>query len=434
MLHNTTVDSQHNDASFPGIWEELNWRGLIKASTDKTELRNLLNGGSIAYYCGFDPTAPSLHVGNLVQLLFMRRLQLAGHKPLALVGGSTGLIGDPRPTAERVLNDKQTVDDWVEKLQEQVSSFFSARGTNSLRLVNNLDWFGHVTAIDFLRDLGKFFRVGPMLRKEAVRKRLDSDEGISFTEFSYQILQASDFLELFRNENCLLQTGGSDQWGNLTGGVELVHKAEGETVHAIGTPLIENSDGTKFGKSEGNAIWLDPNMTSPFSFFQFWMNTADDDVIDRLKVFTFLSKEEIDNLNEQVLAEPGKREAQKVLAFEVTSIVHGVEVAKQIQEASLIVFNGGDVKTLSEDSVNQVLAELGVNKVNSESTLGEAFVKTGLCSSLSDARRTAKQNGLSFNGSKVSNVDKAFSESELLFGRVGFLRKGKKQIAGVEVN
>lgn len=433
MLHNAIVDSQHNDASFPGIWEELNWRGLIKVSTDETELRNLLNGGSIAYYCGFDPTAPSLHVGNLVQLLFMRRLQLAGHKPLALVGGSTGLIGDPRPTAERVLNDKQTVDDWVEKLQEQVSSFFSNRGDNSLRLVNNLDWFGHVTAIDFLRDLGKFFRVGPMLRKEAVKKRLDSDEGISFTEFSYQILQASDFLELFRNEDCLLQTGGSDQWGNLTGGVELVHKAEGETVHAIGTPLIENSDGTKFGKSEGNAIWLDPNMTSPFSFFQFWMNTADNDVIDRLKVFTFLSKEEIDRLSEQVLASPGKREAQKVLAFEVTSIVHGAEVAKQIQEASLIVFNGGDVKSLSEDSANQVLAELGVEKVDLASTLGEAFVKVGLCSSLSDARRTAKQNGLSFNGIKVSNVDKTLSEVELLFGRVSFLRKGKKQIAGIEV-
>lgn len=433
MLHNATVDSQHNDASFPGIWEELNWRGLIKVSTDKTELRNMLNGGSIAYYCGFDPTAPSLHVGNLVQLLFMRRLQLAGHKPLALVGGSTGLIGDPRPTAERVLNDKNTVDEWVDKLQEQVSSFFSNRGENSLRLVNNLDWFGNVTAIDFLRDLGKFFRVGPMLRKEAVRKRLDSDEGISFTEFSYQILQASDFLELFRNENCLLQTGGSDQWGNLTGGVELIHKAEGETVHAIGTPLIENSDGTKFGKSEGNAIWLNPNMTSPFSFFQFWMNTADSDVIDRLKVFTFLSKEEIDGLSEQVVNAPGKREAQKILAFEVTSIVHGVEVAKQIQEASLIVFNGGDVKSLPEDSVKQVLAELGVTEITTDSTLGEAFVKVGLCSSLSDARRTAKQNGLSINGDKVNNVDKTLSEVELLFGGVSFLRKGKKQIAGIEV-
>ncbi|MEG8035136.1 tyrosine--tRNA ligase [Sphingomonas sp. LR61] len=281
---------QQNDPTFASVWDELRWRGLVQVSTDETALKKALDGDPITYYCGFDPTAPSLHCGNLLQLLTMRRLQLAGHKPLALVGGSTGLIGDPRPTAERTLNTRETVAEWVARLQGQVSRFLSPDGDNGVRLVNNLDWTSPMSAIDFLRDVGKYFRVNSMLKKDAVAARLNSDAGISYTEFSYQILQGLDYRELFRQYGCTLQTGGSDQWGNLTSGTELIRRAEGATVHALGTPLITNSDGTKFGKSEGNAIWLDAEMTSPYALYQFWLNTADADVIARLREFTFLSR------------------------------------------------------------------------------------------------------------------------------------------------
>ncbi|HTL40849.1 MAG TPA: tyrosine--tRNA ligase, partial [Pseudolysinimonas sp.] len=304
---------QQNDASFDDVWEELIWRGLVHVSTDPVALKGLLAGDPITFYCGFDPTAPSLHLGNLVQLLTMRRIQLAGHKPLGLVGGSTGLIGDPRPTAERVLNTKDTVAEWVGYLRAQIERFLSFEGDNAARMVNNLDWTADLSAIDFLRDIGKHFRVGTMIKKDAVSARLNSEAGISFTEFSYQILQGYDFLELFRQYGCVLQTGGSDQWGNLTSGTDLIHKAEGATAHAIGTPLIANSDGTKFGKSEGNAVWLDPALTSPYAFYQFWLNTDDSDVINRLKVFTFLSRAEIELLEKQVEDEPFRREAQRVL-------------------------------------------------------------------------------------------------------------------------
>ncbi|GAP58058.1 tyrosine--tRNA ligase [Arthrobacter sp. Hiyo1] len=268
MSHVNNLESQHNDPGFANIWQELKWRGLIHVSTDETELEKLLAGDPITYYCGFDPTAPSLHLGNLVQLLLMRRLQLAGHKPLGLVGGSTGLIGDPRPTAERTLNTKDTVSEWVGYLQAQVRRFLSFEGDNAARMVNNLDWTAPLSAIDFLREIGKHFRVGTMLRKDAVASRLSSDEGISYTEFSYQILQGMDYLQLNRDYGCVLQTGGSDQWGNLTSGTELIRKVDGKIVHALGTPLITNSDGTKFGKSEGNAIWLDAHMCSPYAFYQ----------------------------------------------------------------------------------------------------------------------------------------------------------------------
>jgi tyrosyl-tRNA synthetase len=287
------LSAQTNDPTFADVWDELTWRGLVHVSTDESALKELLAGDPITYYCGFDPTAPSLHLGNLVQLLLMRRLQLAGHKPLGLVGGSTGLIGDPRPTAERTLNTKETVSEWVGYLQQQVTRFLSSEGDNAVRLVNNLDWTAPLSAIDFLREIGKHFRVGTMLKKDAVAARLNSDEGISYTEFSYQILQGMDFLELYRQYGCVLQTGGSDQWGNLTSGTDLIRKVEGEHGHAIGTPLITNSDGTKFGKSEGNAIWLDANLTSPYRIYQFWLNADDADVIDRLKVFTFLHRDEI---------------------------------------------------------------------------------------------------------------------------------------------
>ena len=307
------------DPTFENVWDELVWRGLVHVSTDQDALRALLAGPPIVYYCGFDPTAPSLHLGNLVQLLVMRRLQLAGHSPLGLVGGSTGLVGDPRPSAERTLNTKETVAEWVGYLRSQIERFLSFEGENAARIVNNLDWTAPMSAIDFLRDIGKHYRVGTMLKKEAVSARLNSDEGISYTEFSYQILQGLDYRELFLQYGCVLQTGGSDQWGNLTSGVDLIHRAEGKSVHAIGTPLITNSDGRKFGKSEGNAIWLDAKLTSPYAMYQFWLNTDDADVADRLKVFTFLTRAEIDEIVSVHDAEPFRRIGQKRVAREVTA-------------------------------------------------------------------------------------------------------------------
>ena len=275
--------AQANDPSFENVWQELRWRGLVHVSTDEAALEQALAGEPVSYYCGFDPTAPSLHLGHLVQLLTLRRLQLAGHRPYALVGGATGLIGDPRQTSERVLNSQETVAAWVESLRAQIEPYLSFEGENAATMVNNLDWTAGMSALDFLRDVGKNFRVGTMVKKEIVAKRLNSDEGISYTEFSYQVLQGNDFLELHRRHGVTLQTGGSDQWGNLTAGTELIRKVEGTHAHALGTPLITNADGTKFGKSEGNAVWLDAKMCSPYAFYQFWLNTADADVVDRLK-------------------------------------------------------------------------------------------------------------------------------------------------------
>src|SRR4051812_8192277 len=318
----------------------------------------MLAGPPITYYCGFDPTAPSLHLGNLVQLLTMRRLQLAGHKPLGLIGGSTGLIGDPRPTAERTLNTKDTVAEWVGYLRAQIEKFLSFEGANAARMVNNLDWTEGLSAIDFLRDVGKHYRVGTMLKKDAVSARLNSDAGISYTEFSYQILQGYDFLELFRQYGCVLQTGGSDQWGNLTSGTDLIRRAEGASAHAIGTPLITNSDGTKFGKSEGNAIWLDPEMCSPYRMYQFWLSTADGDVIERLKIFTFLSRAEIEEYAALVESEPFRRAAQKRLALEVVATVHGIDAAAAVIAASEALFGQGDLSALDADTLRTALEEL----------------------------------------------------------------------------
>ncbi|WP_394279284.1 tyrosine--tRNA ligase, partial [Microbacterium sp.] len=312
-----------NDPSFENVWDEIVWRGLVHVSTDQEALRTLLAGDPITYYCGFDPTAPSLHLGNLVQLLLLRRLQLAGHKPLGLVGGSTGLIGDPRPSAERTLNTPETVADWVNRLRGQVGRYLSFEGDNAARLVNNLDWTAPMSAIDFLREIGKHFRVGTMLKKDAVAARLNSDAGISYTEFSYQILQGMDFLELHRQYDCVLQTGGSDQWGNLTSGTDLIHRVEGVSAHAIGTPLITNSDGTKFGKSEGGAVWLDPEQTSPYAFHQFWLNASDADVVKYLRFFTFREAEDVAELERLTLEDPRRRAAQRALADDMTTLVHG---------------------------------------------------------------------------------------------------------------
>ena len=420
---------QRNDPAFPSVWDELRWRGLVAVSTDEAQLAALLSGPPVTYYCGFDPTAPSLHLGNLVQLLLLRRLQLAGHRPLGLVGGSTGLIGDPRPTAERTLNSRETVAAWVGRLEAQVRRFLSFEGVNAARIVNNLDWFGGYSAIDFLRDIGKHFRVGTMIKKDAVSARLNSDAGISYTEFSYQILQGDDFLQLYRQYGCVLQTGGSDQWGNLTSGIDLIHKVEGVSAHAIGTPLITNSDGTKFGKSEGNAIWLDAEMCSPYRFYQFWLNQADADVVDRLKVFTFLPRAEIERLEQAVATEPFRREAQRTLAWEVTALVHGEAATRAAIAASEALFGGGDLASLDEATLRSVLEELPTAQVAPGSPVVEALVASGLVSSNGEARRAIQQGGVYVDNRKVDD-EHAIVEPALAGGIV-LLRRGKKSVAGL---
>ena len=434
--HSTPAHSapapQVNDPSFDTLWDELTWRGLIHVSTDADELKALLAGEPITYYCGFDPTAPSLHLGNLVQLLLLRRIQLAGHKPLGLVGGSTGLVGDPRPTAERTLNSRETVAEWVGYLESQIRRFLSFDGDNAARMVNNLDWTAPLSAIDFLRDIGKYFRVGTMLKKDAVSARLNSDAGISYTEFSYQILQGMDFLELYRQYGCVLQTGGSDQWGNLTSGTDLIHKAEGASVHAIGTPLITNSDGTKFGKSEGNAVWLDPTMTSPYAFYQFWLNTDDADVIDRLKVFTFLTRTELDALAEAVATEPFKRLAQRTLAFEVTALVHGVDATRAAIAAAEALFGQGDIAALEPATLEAALRELPNTTSPASTPIAQLLADTGLVASLSAARRAIDEGGVYVNNVKIEGAD-APLEPHVLPSRMAVLRRGKKTLAGIFV-
>ncbi|MBD8728561.1 tyrosine--tRNA ligase [Frigoribacterium sp. CFBP 13707] len=415
------------------MWEELQWRGLVHVSTDAEALKALLAGPPITYYCGFDPTAPSLHLGNLVQLLLMRRLQLAGHRPLGLVGGSTGLIGDPRPTAERTLKTPEQTAEWVERIRVHVEKFLSPEGVNGLRVVNNLDWTAPLSAIEFLRDIGKNFRVGTMLKKDAVSARLNSDAGISYTEFSYQILQGLDFRELYRAYDCVLQTGGSDQWGNLTSGTELIRRSEGVAVHAIGTPLITNTDGTKFGKSEGNAVWLDAELTSPYAMYQFWLNTDDGDVVSRLRVFTFLDRAEIERLEQAVATEPFRREAQRTLAWEVTRLVHGEAATQAAIDAAAALFGQGDLDALDESTLASAIAELPTAEVAADATVAQALVDTGLVTSLGAARRAATEGGVYVNNARVADADVLVGES-LLPGRVAVLRRGKKTLAGVRVS
>ncbi len=429
-----TLAAQHNDDSFANVWQELKWRGLVHVSTDEEALEKALSEESINFYIGYDPTAASLHLGHLVQLLLMRRLQLAGHNPFGLVGGATGLIGDPRQTSERVLNSRDVVEGWVDRLRGQIERFLSFEGEHAARMVNNLEWTSELSAIDFLREIGKNFRVGTMIKKEIVAKRLNSDEGISYTEFSYQILQGNDFLELNRRYGISLQCGGSDQWGNLTSGTELVRKVEGTSVHAMGTPLITNSDGTKFGKSEGNAIWLDPEMCSPYAFYQFWLNTADADVADRLKVFTFKTREEIAQLQRSVEEEPFKRLAQKTLAYDVTSLVHGVDATEKVIAASEALFGKGDFAALDEATLKAATAELPHAVLNQDQLdMITVLTETGLAESKSAARRTLKEGGAAINNVKVQGEDAALAESDLLLGKYAVVRRGKKNMAMVEV-
>ena len=430
------LSRQANDPSFENIWQELKWRGLIHVSTDEAKLEEALAGDPIRYYCGFDPTAASLHLGHLVQLLLLRRLQLAGHHPVALVGGATGLIGDPRQTSERTLNTRETVEGWVGSLRNQIHHYLSFEGDNGAVMVNNLDWTGELSALDFLRDIGKHFRVGTMIRKEIVASRLESDEGISYTEFSYQVLQGMDFMELYRRHNVTLQTGGSDQWGNLTSGTELVRKVEGEHVHAMGTPLITNADGTKFGKSEGNAIWLNPEMCSPYAFYQFWINTADADVIDRLKVFTFLTRDELEDYAKKVADEPFRREAQRRLAWEVTSLVHGESQTQRVIDASAALFGRGELQQIDPATLKAAGAELPTAQpqdLNKEMSIVDLLVATGLEESKSAARRTVKDGGAYLNNTKVEDPEQLFSTEDAIHQKYFVVRRGRRNLGFVDM-
>jgi tyrosyl-tRNA synthetase len=412
------------------ILDELHWRGLVAQSTDEAELRDALAAGPVTYYCGFDPTAPSLHMGNLVQLITMRRFQDAGHRPIALVGGSTGLIGDPKPTAERTLNSPETVAAWVENLREQVSRLLRAEGPNAVEVVNNLDWTAPLSALDFLRDIGKHFRVNRMLAKEAVSARLESQDGISYTEFSYQILQGMDFLELYRKHGCVLQLGGSDQWGNLTAGVDLIHRVEQASVHALTTTLITKADGTKYGKTEGGGtVWLDPEMMSPYAFYQFWLNAEDSQVGRLLRVFTFRSRAEIEALEEATRERPQAREAQRALAADVTTLVHGERATAQAVAASQALFGRAELSELDERTLSDATAELARAAVNVGTPVVDAFVAAGLAPSRSGARRTITEGGAYVNNAKVDDVDAVLAADQLLHGRYVVLRRGRKALA-----
>ncbi|MEU3050705.1 MULTISPECIES: tyrosine--tRNA ligase [unclassified Streptomyces] len=416
------------------IVDELTWRGLIAQSTDEDALRKALADGPVTFYCGFDPTAASLHVGHLVQVLTVRRLQQAGHRPLALVGGATGQIGDPRPTAERTLNDPETIAQWVTRLRSQIEPFLSFEGENAAVMVNNLDWTAGMSAIEFLRDIGKHFRVNKMLTKDSVARRLESEQGISYTEFSYQLLQGMDFLELYRRYGCTLQQGGSDQWGNLTAGLDLIHRLEPEAeVHALATPLMTKADGTKFGKSEGGALWLDPEMTTPYAFYQYWLNTDDRDVSRFLRILSFRSREELTELEEQTAQRPQARAAQRALAEELTTLVHGAEQCAAVVAASKALFGQGELAELDEATLRAALSELPHARVAELLPVVDLLVEVGLAPSRSGARRTVKEGGAYVNNVKVIAEDAVPAEAELLHGRWLVLRRGKRNLAAVEV-
>ena len=416
------------------VLDELQWRGLMAQSTDEEALRGALDAGPVTFYDGFDPTAPSLHIGNLVQILTMRRLQLGGHRPIALVGGATGLIGDPKPTAERVLNDRSVVAGWVERIRAQIEPFLDFEGPDAARMVDNLDWTAPLSAIDFLRDVGRHFRVNRMLAKEAVSARLASDAGISYTEFSYQILQAMDFLELHRRFGCVLQVGGSDQWGNLTAGTDLIHRVTGTSAHALATPLITKADGTKFGKTESGTVWLDPAMTSPYAFYQFWLNAEDAKVGDYLRVFTFRSRDEIAELEKATAERPAAREAQRALAEDVTSLVHGPDSAARVVEASQALFGRGDLQALDEPTLRDALAELPRAELPAGTHLvADLLTRTGLVASRSAARRTIAEGGAYVNNTRVAGEDDSVDSAGALHGRWLLLRRGRRSLAAVEL-
>jgi tyrosyl-tRNA synthetase len=416
------------------VFSELKWRGLVAHSTDEVALAEHLSSGPVTFYVGFDPTAPSLHFGNLVQLIVARALQRAGHHPLILVGGSTGLIGDPKESGERVLNTKETVAGWVENIHRQVEKFVDFSGFNAARVVNNLDWTGPMPVLDFLRDIGKHFPVNRMLARDVVRNRLE--EGISYTEFSYVLLQAMDYLELFRTLGCTLQFGGSDQWGNITAGVELVRRAAGARVHAMATPLLTKADGTKFGKTETGTIWLDPAMTSQYAFHQYFLNTEDEKVIEYLKVFSERSREEIEELERQTRTRPELRAAQRALADDVTALVHSAAERDAAVAAAAALFGNSALADLPEPVLAGVVAELGAGQLSAGAgmpTVVDALHRSGVVPSRAAGRRAIAEGGAYVNNRKVTDPDAVVTEQDLLHGRYLILRRGKKTVGALVV-
>ncbi|MDQ4038478.1 MAG: tyrosine--tRNA ligase [Actinomycetota bacterium] len=420
------------------VLDELTARGLIALCTDDAALRAALTEGPVTYYCGFDPTAPSLHTGNLLQFMVLRALQRAGHQPIVLIGGATGLIGDPHPDSERVLNDRATVEEWVTRIRYQVGPFLERPASEDPNLlapiyVNNLAWTAALSTVDFLRNIGQHFRVGKMLAKEAVSARLNSTVGISYTEFSYQVLQGMDFLELHRQQGCTLQTGGSDQWGNLTAGVDLIHRVEGVKVHALATPLVTKADGQKFGKTESGTIWLDPTMTSPYAFFQFWLTADDGDVRAWLPLFSERPAAEIETLLQASSTRPGDRAAQRALARELTALVHGERASAQAESAGLALFGRGvELVELDPEPLAAALAEVGLTELDGpEPTLASLLQRTGLADSLSQARRTVAEGGAYLNNRRIGDPEAVPAEQDWLHGRYLVLRRGKRQVAGI---
>ena len=421
------------------IIDELTWRGLLAISTDLDDLRKALDAGPVTFYGGFDPTAPGLHIGNLVLLLTMRRFQQAGHRPIGLVGGATGLIGDPSgKSAERILNPRETVAGWVDRIRGEVTQYLDFEpGPTGALMVSNLDWTAELSALDFLRDIGKHFPVNQMLARESVKARLEAG-GISYTEFSYQILQANDYLELHRRHDCRLQLGGSDQWGNLVAGVDLIRRAEGATVHALATPLITKPDGTKYGKTEGGTIWLNPELMSPYAFYQFWLNRSDEEVPGLLKVFTFRSREEIEELERETRDRPAARTAQRVLAEEVTALVHGQAESAKAVAASRALFGQGELAELDERTLAAALAEipsatLRIPPGQALPTVADLMAATGIVPSKSAARRVISEGGAYLNNRKVAGEEDRPGPADLLHGRFLIIRRGKRTVGGVEI-
>ena len=421
------------------IFDDLSWRGLVAVSTDPEDLRKALDTGIVTFYCGFDPTAPSLHIGNLVQLLTMRRLQQAGHRPIAIVGGATGLIGDPGgKSAERVLNPRELVAEWVDGIRAEVNRFLDFTSSpTAATVVSNLDWTAQLSAIDFLRDIGKHFPVNQMLSREVVRARLEAG-GISYTEFSYQVLQANDYLELHNRYGCTLQIGGSDQWGNLVSGVDLIRRVTGDSVHALATPLITKPDGTKYGKTEGEAVWLSQDLMSSYAFYQFWLNRADAEMPGLLRVFSFRARAEIEDLETEIAERPQARRAQRLLAEELTILVHGEGELARVQAASEALFGQGDLRALDVATLAAAVAEVPHAEVDRLAAgalppVTDLMAAAGIVRSKSDARRVIAEGGAYLNNEKVTAEDAAPADTDLLNGEYLVLRRGRRTVGAVRV-
>jgi tyrosyl-tRNA synthetase len=428
------VSAGLEEPSVASVWDELTWRGLIAHSTDPEALHRHLDSRPITFYVGFDPTAQSLHFGNLVQLMVARALQRAGHHPLLLVGGSTGLIGDPKETGERLLNPKEAVAGWVESIRRQVEKFVDFSGENPARVVNNLDWTGAMPVLDFLREIGKHFPVNRMLSRDVVRQRLEA--GISYTEFSYVLLQALDYLELFRTYGCTLQFGGSDQWGNITAGVELIRRVEAERVYAFATPLLTKVDGTKFGKTETGTVWLDAEMTSPYALHQYFLNVEDEKIIEYLKVFSERSRLEIEELERQTQESPQLRAAQRALADDVTALVHGSVERDAAVRAADAIFGRSDLRELSESMLDDVAAEIGGTQLDTNRdlpTVVDVLAAGGVVPSKSAARRAIIEGGAYLNNERITDPEARLGEYDLLHGRYVIVRRGKRTVGAVSI-